>query len=310
VPLTSENASVISAFESHLRLERHLSSHTVGAYRGDLASLGTFLERAGGTLLEATYPELRRWLAHLRTRGYARTSLARKAASIRTFYAWAERREIVAANPAALLAHRAGGSRLPSVLKASEANALLDSPLRGDPTSLRDRAVLEVLYGCGVRVSELCGLNVPDVDIASRRVRVLGKGGKERVVPLGDPAAEALAVYLAEGRLAFAPPGASSEPDGRTGNVEPLFLNRRRKRMGVRDVRAMLQRYAARTLSGRKISPHTLRHSFATHLLEGGADIRAVQELLGHATLATTQRYTHVSRGRLFAAYRRSHPRA
>ena len=308
--MTSENASVIAAFESHLRLERHLSSHTAAAYRSDLASLGTFLERGGSTILEATYPQLRRWLAHLRTRGYARTSLTRKAASARTFFAWAERRGIVASNPAVLLAHRAGGSRLPSVLKVSEANALLESPLRDDPASLRDRAVLEVLYGCGVRVSELCGLNVPDVDIGSRRLRVYGKGGKERLVPLGDPAAEALATYLVEGRPRLAPSSASREGDRLSSDAEPLFLNRRRKRMGVRDVRAMLQRYVSQTLSGRKVSPHTLRHSFATHLLEGGADIRAVQELLGHASLSTTQRYTHVSRGRLFDAYRRSHPRA
>ncbi len=303
--LPPAQAALISAFEDHLRLERRLSIHTVTAYRADLVSLATFLTRAGSGLGETVYPELRRWLAHLRTRGYSQATLARKAAAVRTFYIWAARRGLVQTNPAALLSRPAAASRLPSVLKASEAEALATSPLPGDPIGLRDRAILELLYGCGLRVSELCGLDLADVDLAGQRVRVMGKGSKERIVPMGDFAADALDRYLSSGRECLAP--SADVPAAETAAV---FFNRRRNRMTSRDARAMLERYARRILPNRMVSPHTLRHSFATHLLEGGADIRSVQELLGHSSLATTQRYTHVSRGRLFAAYRRSHPRA
>jgi integrase/recombinase XerC len=179
--------------------------------------------------------------------------------------------------------------------------------LREKAVRVRDRAVLELLYGCGLRVSELCGLDLGDVDGRDQRVRVFGKGAKERIVPLGDFAAEAVQEYLEGARAVLSPqPKDRAPPPDR----QALFFNRRAKRMSPRDVRALLDRYARETLTGRVVSPHTLRHSFATHLLEGGADIRAVQELLGHASLATTQRYTYVSRGRLFDAYRRSHPRA
>jgi len=164
--------------------------------------------------------------------------------------------------------------------------------------------MLELLYGSGLRVAEACGLDLDDLDIEGQRVRVMGKGRKERVVPMGDFAARALAQYLESGRGDFLPRSESRPSE------DALFFNRRKKRMTPRDTRAMVERYARVTLSGRGVSPHTLRHSFATHLLEAGADIRAVQELLGHASLATTQRYTHVSRTRLFDAYRSSHPRA
>ena len=302
---------MLEAFLRHLSLERGLSPHTVSAYRSDVSSLAVFLERGGGGLAAATYPQLRRWLAHLRTRGYAPTTVARRGAAVRTFYSWAARRGEVAADPAALLSHPASAGRLPAVLKASEAERLALSPDPADPVGLRDRAALELLYGCGLRVSELCGLDVEDLELPSRRVRVMGKGSKARVVPLGDFAAEAVATYLARGRPAFVDPadgpGHAAPP---AADASALLFNRRRKRMSPRDVRAMLQRYAAQILSGRRISPHTLRHSYATHLLDGGADIRVVQDLLGHSSLATTQRYTHVSRSRLFEAYRRSHPRA
>jgi len=293
---------VIQAFLDHLRFERHLSSHTIEAYRGDLGGLASFQRRAGGELLAITHAGLRRWLAHLGTRGYARSTVGRKAAAARTFYAWAMRRGLVTTNPAALLAHPAGASRLPIVLKPSEAEALATAPPATDAVGLRDRAVLELLYGSGLRVAELCALDLGDVDLDRRRVRVQGKGGKERVVPMGDYAVEALETYLERGRQVLLPPAETP--------TEAMFLNRRKHRMTPRDARAVVERYARATMQGRAVSPHTLRHSFATHLLEGGADIRSVQELLGHASLATTQRYTHVSRGRLFDAYRRSHPRA
>jgi integrase/recombinase XerC len=301
-----QDAAAIDAFVEHLAHERRLSVHTVDAYRSDLASLAAFLHRGGRSLHDADYHLLRRWLAHLGTRGYARTSVARKAASIRSFYAWAGRRGLTPANPSTQLSHPSRPSRLPAVLKASDAEQLAGAPADTHPVGVRDRAVLELLYGSGLRIAELCGLDVEDVDLEGRSVRVMGKGSKERVVPMGDFAAAALADYLEEGRGWFLP----ADGSGWTAREGALFLNRRKKRMGPRDARAMVERYAERVLAGRKVSPHTLRHSFATHLLEGGADIRAVQELLGHASLATTQRYTHVSRSRLFAAYRQSHPRA
>jgi integrase/recombinase XerC len=317
------DARAIDAFMDHLQFERGLSAHTVRAYRNDVTSLSTFLGRGGRSLIEADHAVLRRWLAQLRTRGYARTSLHRKAAAVRTFYAWATRRGIVEANPAALLSGPSPASRLPAVLKASEAELLTTAPTDGDEQRadtasanvsrlLRDRAILELLYGCGLRVAELCGLNLEDVEVDAQRVRVMGKGRKERVVPLGDFAAQAVVDYLREGRAAYLP-SAQAQGNGsvsRGADGAALFFNRRRKRLGPRDARALVDRYVRAVFGGRKISPHTLRHSFATHLLEGGADIRTVQDLLGHASLATTQRYTHVSRGRLFEAYRRSHPRA
>ena len=292
---------LIGAFEDHLSLERRLSEHTVRAYRSDIASLAEFLRRGGTGLAEAAYPQLRRWLAHLRTRGYARSSISRKAASIRTFYSWAARRGLVPSDPSALLSRPTSGSRLPTVLKQAEARELAERASGSDPAGLRDRAILELLYGSGLRVSELCSLDVDDVDVRSQRVRVMGKGSKERMVPVGDFAAEAIREYVRDARPSMAGPNRASPA---------LFFNQRAKRMSSRDVRAMLERHLGATLRGRRVSPHTLRHSFATHLLEGGADIRTVQELLGHASLATTQRYTHVSRGRLFASYRQSHPRA
>ncbi len=313
------DARAIAAFVDHLRLERGLSAHTVLAYRNDLTSLSMFLARGHRSFFDADHSLLRRWLAQLRTRGYARSSLHRKAAAVRTFYSWATRRGIVKTNPAVLLSGPTPTSRLPTVLKAPEAELLATAPgwsgAGADATRaarvLRDRAVLELLYGCGLRVAELCGLDVEDVDVDGQRVRVMGKGRKERVVPMGDFAARAVGDYLASGRAAFLP--SSDEGKGeslREPDRSALFLNRRRKRLGARDARALVERYVREVLEGRKVSPHTLRHSFATHLLEGGADIRTVQDLLGHASLATTQRYTHVSRGRLFDAYRQSHPRA
>ena len=298
------DAGLIGAFTEHLRSGRGLSPHTATAYGGDLTGLAEFLARAGSSLPTATHQVLRRWLAHLSTRGYARASIARKAAAIRTFYAWAERRGAVAADPAQLLTAPSPVNRLPTVLKRAEAQALVEAPGPG-PFGLRDRAILEMLYGSGLRVAELCARDVEDVALDTQRVRVMGKGSKERVVPLGDPSVLALEHYLVRAR-----PSLVSTADPPASHAGALFLNRRRRRVSSRDVRAIVDRYRGQLQPGRSISPHTLRHSFATHLLEGGAELRVVQELLGHASPATTQRYTHVSKGRLFDAYRQSHPRA
>lgn len=296
-----QDQQLVEGFLQHLALERRLSSHTVEAYRGDLQSLLAFLDRSGVSLTDATHQVLRRWLAHLDTRGYARSSIARKAAAARSLFRYLARTGAVARDPAALLSAPKVPRRLPSVLRPDEAADLVEGPRGDDPIALRDRAILELLYASGLRVAELCGLDVDDVDLDRERVRVLGKGGKEREVPLGEIAAHSLQRYLRDGRPSLTATG----PDRHA-----LFPNRRRRRATPRDVRAVVERYRRLLLAARPASPHTLRHSFATHLMEGGADIRAVQELLGHSSLATTQRYTHVSRGRLFGAYRRSHPRA
>ena len=307
--LPASEARLIEAFVSHLRHERHLSEHTVAAYRRDLTGLATFLTRGGSSLAAAGYPQLRRFLAQQHALGYARASIARRVGAIRTFYRWALATHVVDTDPSALLGSPKVVNRLPTVLRPREAAELAEAPSEGDATDdlepieravlLRDRAVLELLYGSGLRVGEVAGLTRGQVDLDRGRVLVRGKGDKEREVPMSDHAIDALDVYLSAGRPTMA-------GEDRTS----MFFNRRGKPFSGRDIRAMVEQYAGRLLPGRRVTPHTLRHSFATHLLEGGADIRAVQELLGHASVATTQRYTHVSRTRLFQAYEQSHPRA
>jgi integrase/recombinase XerC len=301
------DAALIEGFADHLAHERHLAASTVDAYRRDLVRLASFLSRGRGSLATAGLDDLRRVLAQLSTLGYARASIARRVGAIHTFYRWALSRGVVERDPAALLGRPKVVSRLPTVLRVPEAAALVEAPTRpeeaGDVQAavvLRDRAILELMYGSGLRVSEVAGLELDGVDPARGRVLVMGKGSKEREVPMNDRTRTALRAWLQRGRPVLEP-----EPGTRA-----LFLNLRRRPIGPRDIRRLVGRYARLTLSGRRVTPHTLRHSFATHLLEGGADIRAVQELLGHASVATTQRYTHVSRSRLFEAYRRSHPRA
>jgi integrase/recombinase XerC len=295
---------LLHAFEDHLVLERRLSSNTVAAYRGDLTHLATFLARNRSSLAGATYPLLRRFLAQQHTLGYARSSIARRVGAIRTFYRWAVAAGRLAEDRSLLLGRPKVVNRLPTVLKPQEAAGLAEAPVPSqDPfegaIALRDRAALELLYGSGLRVGEVAGLTTDRVDLDRERVLVLGKGSKERQIPISEFARDAVGAYLEHGRPAMAPEGSRH-----------LFFNRRRKPFSERDIRSMVQRYGATLLPGRRVTPHTLRHSFATHLLEGGADIRAVQELLGHASVATTQRYTHVSRRRLFEAYGRAHPRA
>jgi integrase/recombinase XerC len=301
---------LVRAFADHLRLERHLSTNTVVAYRRDLLELVGFLQRAGSSLEEADRAALRRFLAQQHTLGYARASIARRVGAIHTFYRWALAEDRVPLDPSSSLGSPKVVNRLPTVLRPSEAEALVEAPpIHEDGGSheedagtravgLRDRAVLELLYGSGLRVSEVAGLTIDRVDLTRGRVRVLGKGSKEREVPMSDPAVEAVRRWVSEGRDAMGTDSTS------------LFFNRKGRPIGQRDIRALVEGYSGRLLPGRRVTPHTLRHSYATHLLEGGADIRAVQELLGHATVATTQRYTHVSRTRLFEAYERSHPRA
>ena len=298
-------SAALDDFCDHLRLERDLSPHTVRAYRTDLASLFDHAARmqvtSPGELELAT---LRSWLARLHTQGAGRATLARRASSARTFTAWAVRRGLATGDPGARLTSPKPQRTLPVVLRKGEASAALDSvPATSDTDDvacLRDQAILELLYATGIRVSELCGLDRDDVDLDRRTIRVLGKGRKERTVPLGEPAVAAVLRWLDEGRPHWA--GTDSGP--------ALLLGARGRRLDPRTARRVVHERLAAVPGLPDLGPHGLRHTAATHLLEGGADLRTVQELLGHATLATTQIYTHVSIERLKASYDRAHPRA
>lgn len=296
---------VVADFERHLSLERARSVHTQRAYLGDVGDLLGYARRHGVTdLSRIDLALLRSWLAAMTSSGRARSTVARRAAAARSFLAWAARTERIPADPSVrLLAPRRLAS-LPTVLKSAEAVALLDEAARdaseGHPIGLRDRAALELLYATGARVGELVALDVDDVDLERRTVRLFGKGGKERTVPFGVPAAAALDAWLSTGRPALAGPGSGPA----------LLLGRRGRRADQRQIRATVHRLAAALPEQKDLGPHGLRHSAATHLLEGGADLRSVQELLGHATLATTQIYTHVSVERLKVTYDQAHPRA
>jgi integrase/recombinase XerC len=312
-PLSPAHASVIEAFARHLGSERGLSPHTVRAYVGDVTSL---LDHAGRLGVDdprgLDLATLRSWLAKQRTTGHARTTLSRRAAAARVFTGWAARRGFLTHDPGMQLGSARGDRHLPDVLAKDVAANLLDelaadiaAARRSDAdaaevaTAIRDRAILEVLYATGIRVGELVGLDLDDIDQGRRVIRVLGKGAKERTVPLGVPAAKALDEWCADGRPVLAGPAAAGA----------LFLGARGRRVDPRTVRRVV--HARLVAAGAPdLGPHGLRHSAATHLLEGGADLRSVQELLGHASLATTQIYTHVSVERLRASYDRAHPRA
>jgi integrase/recombinase XerC len=293
-------APTASAFDLD-GFDRHLSGRadaTRRAYRSDLADLTEWLRRLGVERPgDVTRVQLRRYLASLQTRGRSRATIARHAASIRTYFSWLERTQVVAANPAARLTATVQGSTLPKLAGRDELEALLDVAIDPtDPIAVRDRAVSELLYGAGLRVSELCGLDVDDVDHVGGTVTVVGKGNKQRRVPLHEVALAAVAAWRDGPRASMMSP---------TSPTSALFFNRRGKRLGTRDVRRILTLRA-----GAPLHPHALRHTYATHLLEGGADLRVVQELLGHANLTTTQVYTHVSKERLQRVHHATHPRA
>ncbi|SHG08902.1 tyrosine recombinase XerC [Streptoalloteichus hindustanus] len=295
----------VDGFERHLRAERGLSAHTVRAYVGDVVSLVDQVARAGADGWEALdLGALRGWLAALREAGASRTTLARRAAAARAFTGWAKRAGWLATDPGQRLTAPRAARRLPAVLRAEQASAVMAASASGaaeeDPVALRDHAVVELLYASGVRVSELCGMDVDDVDLDRRVVRVLGKGGRERVVPYGEPAERALRVWLARGRPSLVT----------AGSPAALFLGARGGRLGPRCARRVVHEAVSAVPGASRTGPHGLRHSAATHLLEGGADLRSVQELLGHATLATTQLYTHVTVDRLKAIHDRTHPRS
>lgn len=302
--LPPDLAAALVGFVRHLELERGRSPHTVRAYSADVTSLLGHAARLRVTDLDGLdLRVLRSWLARLRTGGAARTTLARRGSAARVFTAWAHRRGLLTTDPGLLLATPRGRRTLPDVLQPAEVVALLesvDASPDATPRDLRDRLALELLYATGIRVAELCGLDTDDVDPARQVVRVLGKGNRERTVPYGAPAGAALHGWLTRGRAVWA--------SGRSGPA--LLLGVRGGRVDPRTVRTVVHRRLGGVAGAPDLGPHGLRHTAATHLLEGGADLRSVQELLGHATLASTQIYTHVSVDRLRTSYDRAHPRA
>jgi integrase/recombinase XerC len=295
----------VAAFARHLGSERGHSEHTRRAYLGDVTGLLAFAAEHGVTdLRDLRLADLRSWLADLSDRGAARATIARRAAAARAFLRWAHHTGRIESDPSLRLVAPRRTRTLPGVLKQDEAAGLLDVAAvasdDGDPIHVRDRAVLELLYATGIRVGELVGLDVDDVDFGADVVTVMGKGAKERTVPFGRPARVALTTWLEGGRprVAVADSGAA------------LFLGRRGRRVDARQVRSAVHELLSHVPDAPDLGPHGLRHSAATHLLEGGADLRTVQEMLGHASLATTQIYTHVSVERLRSSYRQAHPRA
>jgi integrase/recombinase XerC len=288
----------IQQFTSYLQTERDVSPHTLAAYHSDLEQLLTFAVREKGEDVSAQDIDhllLRRYLAGL-SKDIRKSSIGRKLAAIRSFFRFLLRRGTIVKNPAELIATPKKEQRLPFHLDIDQATTLMEAPGAEQKYALRDRAILELLYSSGLRVSELTGLNFGELDLAAGMVRVTGKGGKERIVPVGGRALEAIQEYL----------------DQRSDDtaIGALFLNTRGGRINRRSVARIVDTHVMRIAAFKRISPHTLRHTFATHMLEGGADLRAIQELLGHASLSTTQKYTHVSIDRLMEVYDKAHPKA
>jgi len=298
------SVAVLEEFDEYLDLQCGRSAHTRRAYLGDVRSLLAFLAERELGLDTLSLQGLRSWLAAAAGAGAARTTLARRTSAVKAFTAWATRRGLLSSDPAVRLQVPKAHRTLPSVLRQDQALATMSAAKsgaeQGDPLALRDRLIVELLYATGIRVSELCGLDVDDIDTDHRLVRVLGKGNKQRTVPFGRPAAESLRAWLEHGRPALVT--AESGP--------ALLLGSRGRRLDVRQARTVVHQTVAAVEGAPDMGPHGLRHSAATHLLEGGADLRVVQELLGHSSLATTQLYTHVAVSRLRAVHDQAHPRA
>lgn len=293
--------SWVDAFLEYLRLEKNASPHTVDNYARDLRHFAEYLRREGvHTFADVTYLNVRSYLASLQREDYARRSVSRKLSALRTFYAYLLREQLLEASPLHMVRTPKLDRKLPKFLYVEEMEELLRLPDAATPLGQRDLAILETLYASGMRVGELVGLDTDSVDLMLGVALVFGKGARERYVPLGEHAVRALRTYLEQSR-----PRLAADPQ-----TKALFLNARGGRLTDRSVRRIVDRYVAQLSGFKKISPHTFRHSFATHLLEAGADLRTVQELLGHVNLSTTQIYTHMSKDHLQSIYNRAHPRA
>lgn len=305
----------LEPFLDFLRLNRNLSRHTVRAYGSDLSQFFEFAAARLGRaprLDDFEHRLVRDYLADTYERRQASSSSGRKLAAVRTFARYLRREGLLENDPGTLLSAPKVERRMPAHMAVDEVGALLAAPDASTPLGLRDRAILELFYASGLRLSELVGLDLEDVNLSGRMVRVLGKGGKERIVPFNPAAAAAIREYLPARRvLVLRAPRAAMPAKGAARRMgDPLFVNYRGGRLSSRGVARMVRRHVTRIGAQRGISPHALRHSFATHLLERGADLRAIQELLGHARITTTQRYTHVSAAQITEIYRRTHPRA
>ena len=290
----------IAEFLAFLKHEKNASPHTIAAYERDLRQVAAYLKEREVRWDKAGNVILRGFLAELHEKKRRKSTVGRKLAALRSFYDFCLRKKWIAENPAKILATPRQEKRVPSFLSEDETTELLDLPRSTEPLDIRDKAILELFYATGIRVSELVGIEPADIHFSERLVRVRGKGKKERIVPFGTKAREALEAYR---RVR---PGLATGGDG----GEAFFLNYRGGRLTTRSVQRMVHKYIRRTAVARKISPHSLRHSFASHLLGRGADLRVIQELLGHASLATTQKYTHVDLQQLLTVYKKSHPRS
>jgi integrase/recombinase XerC len=291
---------VFNRYINYLEAERNASAYTVRNYKADLLDFFYFLKKKKADSLEIDRKVLRDYLTSLTKQGIVKASIARKLSAIRSFYRYLVREKIISASPIEMVSSPKLDKRLPSFLTLEEVERLLNAPDLSTPQGQRDQALLELLYASGLRVSELVNLDLNQIDLDTNEIRVWGKGSKERMVLMGEPAAEALRNYLKQGR-----PKLLAQK-----RINALFLNRYGQRLPERRVQKMLEDYAKKAGIGKRVHPHILRHTFATHLLDGGADLRVVQELLGHARLSSTQIYTHVTKGQARKVYLSAHPLA
>ena len=305
----------LKSFLAYLKLNRHISPHTVRAYESDVSQYLAFVASETGKKMSELGPadldmnSVRLHIAGLNKAGKARSSVARKLSGLRTFVKYLRREEIIDHDPAAMTVAPKRDQTIPTHLSEPEMARLIETPDTGDPLGRRDRAILELFYASGLRLSELVAIDLEDLNLGDRMVRVMGKGGKERILPFNQSTVAALKAWMKD-RAQILVPERQKEKGKRKNSSDPLFINYRGTRLTGRSVDRLLRRYVAQCSTRLGVSPHALRHSFATHLLQRGADLRAIQELLGHARLSTTQRYTHVNAAQLIDVYRKAHPRA